>query len=417
MATEFDAAVVGAGPAGVATALYAHRHGLSVILLDKSLFPRDKVCGDAVARKSLGYLRDLGILDDVRMEAHEPISNAVLAAPNGRSIRLDLKGNSPHAPHMICRRRIFDDALVRAARLRVDVREGATVTGVLRGNRGDVCGVRYTSAGNTEHELTARVVVGADGFNSVVARSLGHYRHDTKRWWVATRQYFRGLAVDPETVEVHYVDDTLPGFLWMFPTGDGAVNVGVGLVHRDAKQRGGIRAVHERVLESPRFRERFRTAAPLEDVRGWNLPTPDSRRVLHGDGFLLAGDAAGLVDPFSGEGIGNAMCSGEVAARVIARACVSRRASGSNDTLDATALAEYPRLLLDELDRRELSIHYRLRSLARRRWLLNFLIGRAASHRGVLNWLSSMTDEHGTLNRKRALTSPLTYLRLIFKGK
>jgi geranylgeranyl reductase family protein len=393
-----DVAVVGAGPAGAATALYAARAGLDVTLIDKRTFPRDKICGDAVARKSLSHLHDLGLLDRVGVEAHEPIGRAVLSSPNGREVAIDLSSSDEPSPHMVCRREIFDNVLVEAARKQCTVIEGATVTDIVQNNR-RVEGV-VVKDGAAERTLRARVTVGADGFDSVVARRLGLYRHDSSRWFVATRGYYRGLDVAPRTVEVHFFDETLPGFLWLFPTGDGVTNVGLGLVHLDLKRRRvKLRDVHEAVLASPRMRDRFRRAERIGEVHGWNLPTPDFSRKLAGDGFLLAGDAAGLVDPFSGEGIGNALDSAKVAADVIAE----------------NALAQYPKRLWEAVDGREIKLHYQLRSLARSRGLVDFLVGRAAARPDVLSWLQAMTSADGSIARKRDLLSPLTYARLFVK--
>lgn len=400
---DHDCIVVGAGPAGSSTALYAARRGLDVLVLDRHHFPRDKVCGDAVARKSVAHLRELGVLDRVRASTFEPISRAVLTSPSGREIRVDLSTRDEPAPHLICRREILDAVLVDAARERTRVVEDATVTGVLRdGDR--VTGVTYR-CGGVERRATARVVVGADGFDSVVARRLGIYRHDSSRWYVATRGYYRGLDVAAGTVEVHFFSETLPGFLWVFPTGDGVANVGLGLVHRALKKRGvGLRALHEAVLEHPRLRERFRRTERIGPVRGWNLPTPDRSRVVAGDGFLLAGDAAGLVDPFSGEGIGNAMDSGRVAADVIAE---------SVESGEPGRLERYPGRLWKALDAGEIAVHYRLRRLATHGRLIDFLIGRAAAHADVLEWLRSMTGPRDAVDSKRRLLSPVTYARLL----
>lgn len=403
MTSSTQVVVVGAGPAGAATAMFAARAGLDVVLLDRRTFPRDKICGDAIARKSLSVLRELGITDTGAF-LHEPISHAVLTSPRGHRVEVDLSSREEPDPHMVCRREIFDDVLVRAARSRLEVREDTAVADVIREGtavRGVVCRRHGTTT-----EIRADVVVGADGFDSVVARRLGHYRHDS-RWFVATRGYYRGLDVARNSVEVHFVDQTLPGFLWMFPTGDGVTNVGLGLVHRDLKRRRvRLRDVHEAVLALPRFRARFASTERIGDVHGWNLPTPDFSRVLAGDGFLLAGDAAGLVDPFSGEGIGNALVSGRVAARAIER-----------NIGEGESLGRYPAQLREAIEGKEIDLHYRLRSLARHARLVDVLVGRAEAHLDVLDWVRTMTAESNTLARKRALLSPVTYARLWMRSK
>lgn len=396
--------MVGAGPAGAATAMFAARAGLDVLLLDRRAFPRDKICGDAIARKSLSIVHELAI-HGVDQLVHEPIANAAVISPRGHRIDLNLATRDEPHPHMVCRREVFDDHLVRAARSRLDVWENAPVTALVR-DHGHVRGVVCRRDG-VDHEVPADVVVGADGFNSVVARELGLYRHDSSRWFVATRGYYRGLDIAANTVEIHFLKETLPGFLWMFPAGDGITNVGLGLIHRDLKRRRlKLRDVHESVLRLPRFRARFASTERTGAVHGWNLPTPDFSRVLAGDGFLLAGDAAGLVDPFSGEGIGNALVSGRVAAQTIHEHLRDRR-----------RLSDYPARLRDAIDASEINLHYRIRSLARHERLVDLLVGRAAAHADVLAWMSGMTGERETAPRKRELLSPMTYAKLWLRAR
>jgi geranylgeranyl reductase family protein len=384
--------------------MFAARRGLDVLLVDRRRFPRDKICGDAIARKSLSVLRDLGI-DGVATAVHEPVARAVLTSPGGHRVAVDLSSPDEPAPHLVCRREIFDDVLVRSARRRLDVWEDARVTDVIR-DPGGARGVTLRRDGLCR-DVHADVVVGADGFDSVVARRLGHYRHDSSRWFVATRGYYRGLEVAANTVEVHFTRETLPGFLWMFPTGEGLTNVGLGVVHRDLKRRRlRLRDVHEAVLALPHFRPRFARAQRVGEVHGWNLPTPDFSRVLCGDGFVLVGDAAGLVDPFSGEGIGNALVSAGLAAEVI-----------EESVRTGSPLTTYAPRLRSAIDAGEISLHYRLRALARHAWLIDVLVGRAQAHPDVLEWLHGMTTARDAVARKRDLLSPLTYAKLWMRSK
>jgi flavin-dependent dehydrogenase len=317
-------------------------------------------------------------------------------------VEVDLSSSDEPSPHLICRREILDNALLEAARAKTSVLEGAKVTDVLH-DGGRVTGVAFQSSEGSG-EVRARAVVGADGFDSVVARRLGLYRHDSARWCVATRGYYRGLDTAPRTVEVHFLRETLPGFLWIFPTGDGIANVGLGIVHAELKRRGaGLRELHEAALALPRLRDRFRGVERIGDVRGWNIPTPDFSRTIAGDGFLLAGDAAGLVDPFSGEGIGNALDSGKVAAEVIREVDPSRFGEA------------YPARLWRTIDAGEIALHYRLRKLARHAGLIDFLVERASAQPDVLEWMRRMTAAKDAVASKRALVSPLTYARLLLR--
>jgi len=408
MKRDYDVIIAGGGPAGATAALAAARAGARVLLIDKRTFPRDKSCGDALARTTLEYLRTLGLLDKVLAAPHEPIGAVLLGAPNGTILRVDLSerrpgGGEATCPFIVCRREIFDGVLFDAARREANVIEGRAVTGVLIDNgavRGVECGGR---------RITAGVTIGADGYNSVIARKLGLYRYDPRRWYVATRLYYRGLDCSPQTAEAHFTAETLPGFFWIFPCGEGVANVGLGMIQRDIKRRGvSIREVFESIVTSPRFRTRLQRAERLGDIQGWTVPTPDFSRTIHGAGFLLVGDAAGLGDPFTGEGIGNAMGSGMIAAEVAAGAV-------ERGDFSAASLSAYPVMLWSELDAAELRLHYRLRFLARYKWLVNFLIDRAARHHDVLDWLTGMTARDGALERKRELTSPLTYFKLLFK--
>ncbi|MEW6754426.1 MAG: geranylgeranyl reductase family protein, partial [Candidatus Latescibacterota bacterium] len=402
---EFDLAIVGAGPAGATCALYAARAGLRVALLDRECFPRDKVCGDVIPRKGVQCLQELGLLDALHAVPHVRAGGVVFSSPNGTVARV------PFAPAghaldgyvcYVCRRLVFDEILFAAASRRAEAHQGLRVEDlIVEGGR--VCGVTGTDPSGRPQEIRARVVVGADGFRSIVARRTGLYRHDPAHWAVATRAYYRGVGEVTDAIEVHFVDDILPGYFWIFPLDGGLVNVGLGMRHDELRTRGiRLRDAHVAATQSPFFRQRFASAELVGPITGWNLPLGSRRRPVHGDGFVLLGDAAGLVNPFSGEGIGNAMWSGRIAAEVLARAC------GHGD-LSARGLHPYAVQLWAEVGP-ALKTSHALQRLGRVRPLLNLVIDRAAQNPEVRDWVAGMM---AGVVPKKVLRSPLTWVRLL----
>ena len=176
------------------------------------------------------------------------------------------------------------------------------------------------------------------------------------------------------------------------------------MVHAAMKRRGvDLRRALAQVVGRPPFAQRFAGARPLEKPVGWNLPLGSRRRRIHGDGFLLLGDAASLIDPFSGEGIGNAFYSARIAAAV----CAEAIAAGDTSAL---SLRRYEDRLWETLGD-ELKVSYQMQRIGRVRPLLNFVIDRAARDEAVCDHICGML---GNAVPKRQLTSPLYYLKLLF---
>ncbi len=402
----YDAVIAGAGPGGSTAATCMARAGLRVLLVDKSTFPRDKICGDALSGKSVDVLRRLGLIGALREQPQIASHGIVFSGPRGDAVTVPFSKTPDPAnpPGYVCDRLTFDALLFDAAvQSGAEVWTGAQVTGLLRdGDR--VTGITVARGGQTT-DVQARLTVGADGAYSAVARSLGHAQLDERYYSAGLRVYYEGVTgFDAmNSIELHFVDEALPGYFWIFPMADGRANVGLGILSSEVKKRGlKLKDVLQRCIDHPRFRDRFAHARALGAPKGWGLPLGSRIRPLAGDGYLLVGDAASLIDPFTGEGIGNAMVSAEIAARYAAEAA-------QKGTADATLLQGYADDVQAYL-RDELRLSHALQRLSRWRWLLNTVIRKASRVPEVADALSSMFDDEA---QRRKLVTPGFYLRLL----
>ena len=410
----YDLIIVGGGPAGATAALYAQRHGLAALLLDKQCFPRDKVCGDALSGKTVAILHELGLFEEVCDLPGAAVSRIVFGSPDATAASIDLSSYELHnaltgrvlpMEGFVIRREVFDDFLFAKARAAAaHTVEGFAVRELLREGE-QVCGVGGRTADGMCLEFRAPLVLGCDGFNSIVARKSGLYRHESRDWMVALRQYFEGVAGLSDQIELHFIDEVRPGYFWIFPLEGDCANVGIGMDHRDIKARGiDLKDALAAAVASTTFGARFRDARPLEDPVGWNLPVGSRRRPAHGNGFLLLGDAAGLIDPFTGEGIGNALYSARFAVEIAAQA----REAGN---YSAGFLRRYEDRLWDALGS-ELKLSTKLHNLGRWPYLMNLVVRKAAKNAEVSDMICGMMAD--AVPRKM-LTNPLFYLRLLWK--
>ena len=277
----YDLIIVGGGPSGAASALYAKRHGLSTLLLDRAKFPRDKICGDALSGKSIGLLNDLQLLDKVRDLPGAPINKVVFGSPDHVEAVIDLTrhklkdvvtGDWVPMEGFVIRRKLLDNMLFEEAGNAAGTTvEGFRVTDLLwEGDR--VCGVRGRLDGEeVERTYRGRIVLGCDGFKSIVSRKTGLYDHDPKHWVVALRCHYEGVTGLEERIELHFVDEVIPGYFWAFPLENGYANVGIGMLHASVKRRNvDLRRTLQQVISRPPFAERFRDARATEKPVGWN---------------------------------------------------------------------------------------------------------------------------------------------------
>jgi geranylgeranyl reductase family protein len=307
-----DVAVVGAGPGGIAAAITAHDHGCSVICVDKASFPRDKTCGDGLTTGALRQLETLGLtraefLDVGVARVHE----AVLVSPSGRQVTLPLPTRDGLYA-AVAARHDLDAALVALARRRgVDVREHCAIDDVAP--RQDHVELRCGDG----HTRTARHVIAADGHWSPVRRAVEPNTPRDLGEWHAVRQYF--ADVDDDRLWVLFEADLLPGYAWVFPLPNGHANVGYGVLRADGRSGADLKELWPALLARPALRDVIGPAAhPTGPVRAWPIPTHyDPERLTDGR-VLFVGDAAGVVDPMTGEGIAQALETGALAGQAVA---------------------------------------------------------------------------------------------------
>lgn len=315
---DYDLIIVGGGPAGSTMALSAAKQGLKVLLVDKEKFPRDKICGDALTVSSVEILQEFHLIDKLLREPHGCANNMIFYSETERLMPPSMND----AQYISTSRRwIFDNVLFQAAKACTETKEGFKVENLLMQN-GWVFGIQGTSADGEKQEYTAKVVAGADGCSSVVARKLGLYQSLKQDGAVATRAYYRNLDVSGSELELYYLPECRPGYFWIFPVDKETVNVGVILFDQNLKSTGIFPPqIHRQLIQSPLLKARFLQAEPVGNIQCWYLPLAKTTRTIHGNGFILSGDAAGLIDPLIAHGIDRAMVSGKIAGELLGSIC------------------------------------------------------------------------------------------------
>lgn len=405
---KFDVIIVGAGPGGSGTALHLKDTNLSIALIDKESFPRDKTCGDGVSGKGSKILKELGLFDKLFELPHGPGYGVWMSSPKGVDIIIDSRTMNPNAkPHgAIVRRYDFDNFLFQNAKSLPNVKtfEKTTVVDLIK--EGDqYTGVKMKLENGEIITANAKIIVGADGANSVVANKLGVAFRDPAHHVTAIRAYYDGVEGMREVIEIHFVEDVLPGYFWIFPLEGKKANVGIGMLDKDIRNKKvNLQKVMEKVInEHPKFKDRFKNAKMISPIKGWSLPLGSKRRKPYFNGVLLVGDAAGLIDPLTGEGIGNALLSSKLAAQTI------KKAFEVNDFTEKT-LSFYDELLKKELDP-ELKTMYRIQRLGSIKFLLNMFFDKATKKRELSELLTSTIVSEDTLQYKKKLTDPIFLIK------
>jgi geranylgeranyl reductase family protein len=323
-----DVLVAGAGPAGAAAAIELARAGRHVVVVDKAVFPREKCCGDGLTTLALRELEHLG-LDPGAVADWFAVDAAWLRSPSGREVRVALPATGGTYAAVAPRLQL-DDALVSAARkVGADVRDGHAVVDVddTAGGAPDAVDTIVGGIGR----VRARYVVAADGMWSPVRKMVGAHEPGYLGEWHAFRQYASNVTGPAaHRLYVWFEADLLPGYAWSFPLPGGRANVGFGVLRDGERRIRDMKALWSDLLERPHVVEALGATFELEDRHtAWPIPARIDRAVLGRGRVLFVGDAAGATDVMTGEGIGQALLTGRLAADAVMSAGALEPATAS----------------------------------------------------------------------------------------
>ena len=410
---ETSVIIIGAGPAGAGTSFFLSKYGIPHIVIDKEKFPRDKVCGDACSGKTALVIKRANPewLEEILGDSTSflPSWGITFVAPNGKMLDIPFNPNrakDSKAPGFTTPRLVLDDFLFRKMSSEYcTIFEEAKVQSIDSTN-GKVT-VRMSSGGN-EYEVTSPIIIGADGDKSVVRKTFLNKGNTDKTYAVGLRAYYEGVSGlhDENFIELHFLPEVLPGYLWIFPLPNGMANVGVGILSETVREKKIN--LREQMLyaikNNPAIAPRFANAKLVDKIQGWGLPLATERQQLSGDNFILTGDAAALIDPFSGEGIGNALYSGMLAAEAVQK-CIE-----TNNYSTAFIKTQYDDVVYKRLGD-ELKISATLQRLCKYPWLFNFVVNKAYKSPSLKNTISCMFSD---MDLRDQLRKPSFYFKILF---
>lgn len=350
--SSYDIIIIGAGPAGTTCALALKNSGLRVLLLDKAEFPRNKVCGDAIPGRAVSVFesvspQDAGLFRSFPRKVFT--GKSAIYVDNKHRVGINWVKEAYG-----CKREHFDQFLLDTVFKRfpeIHWLAGENIDFIERQDKTMVVGNQ-----KTDRFYQAPIIVGCDGAQSVVNKRLTGTRVVHRHYVGSVRAYYTGIQnFDPNVTEVFILRKYLPGYFWIIPVSAEVANVGYGMlssaiIRRKANLKKDFFAFMDEYND---LSLRFKNSELLGKVEGFGLPLGTRRVPISGDGFLLAGDAASLIDPTTGDGIGNAMLSGKLAAEQAIKAFAGNR-------FDAAGLYPYEQALFAKLGK----------ELRRRTWML-----------------------------------------------
>lgn len=407
---QTDILIIGAGPGGASTALFLAKQGIRSILVDKAAFTRDKICGDALSGKVVEVLKKLdpALIDELHKQPDQFIGSfgVTFVAPGGQALRVPFKNEITAAsppPGFISKRIDFDNWLIGHVRKNPSIQllENTELRNFEKTANG------YKATAKTGEIFEAKLIIAADGAYSTFAKEIAGLKTEPDHNCFGLRAYYKNISgLDHQNfIELHFLKDFLPGYFWIFPLPNGYANIGVGMrADVVSKRKLNLKKEFERIISThPDISKRFTNAEQIGEVKLYGLPLGSKKRSISGDHYMLTGDAAMLIDPFTGEGIGNAMMSGMFAAQQAIR-CIE-----TND-FSQKMLGQYDKAVYDRLWS-ELLLSYRMQQLVNFPSLFNFVVRKANSNALLKETISAMFED---LDLRARLKDPKFYFKLLF---
>ncbi|MBS4044071.1 MAG: NAD(P)/FAD-dependent oxidoreductase [Chitinophagaceae bacterium] len=369
--------IVGAGPAGATTSIFLGKYQIPHFIIDAACFPRDKICGDGLDLKAIGILNQIDkniIKNNIKQsDKIQACWGFRLIHPSGKRTEFVFDPNTSdytQPPYAISKRTVIDTLLVQ----QIDPEYSTFLQNTVATKIKRINGKWKISASqeNKNIEIYCDLIVGADGERSMVLKTVGDRKIDRNNYAGGVRQYWSGVEGmhEKHLMEVYYPKSKPMSYLWIFPLGGGYANIGYGMLSSVAsKYNYNIKSDFKDILEKdPLIADRLKNAKPEDSIRGWGLPLASLQRKCYGDGWLLVGDAASMVSPTTGEGIGTGMTTGLIAARFIQRAVQQNK-------FDESVLKNYDREIFrrvkDDINLFKISMWFSPKMMG---WVMNNLI-------------------------------------------
>lgn len=406
---DCDVIIAGGGPAGSGLAFHLASSGIHVIVVEAESFPRDKVCGDGVSPLALAEMKKMGITQSDHFKQANEIKQVGLFIKNDTVfIQLSKPENLPFHARIIPRLALdhwISDAAKKAGAQFV---EQTRITGYRVNDDGVMATLKQ---GFTQYNLKAKIIIGADGSSSTISRQLNGNKPKDEYQLLGLRAYYKNVNGPSDRVDIYFAEDSFPGIFWMFPIAPDGANIGMALVSKTlpTKPSHVKELLLQHINNNPAIKERIGHGIREGKIQGWPITFYNHKSLLYSDRVLLVGEAAGLINPLSGDGIQYALLSANWASEVIVN-CIK------NNEFTKTALVAYKTKVDKELGfdfaLSNLLIQFPRNKSFSKIWMsiLEIMIARAKKDKDYADIIAGIFE--GTYPSYTALTVPFIFKSL-----